>query len=38
MEIVRTRQFVKDLRRIGMTEVEQARLEDEIKSRPGAAT
>jgi hypothetical protein len=36
MEIVRTRQFVKDLRRIGMTEVEQARLEDEIKSRPGA--
>jgi mRNA-degrading endonuclease RelE of RelBE toxin-antitoxin system len=36
VEIVRTRQFVKDLKRIGATEADQTRLETEIKNRPEA--
>jgi hypothetical protein len=36
MEVVRTRQFVKDLKRIGATEADQTRLETEITNRPDA--
>lgn len=36
MEIVRTHQFLKDLKRIGASDADRDRLETEIKARPEA--
>lgn len=36
MEIVRTRQYVKDLKRIGATEADQAKLEASLAANPQA--